>query len=502
MGFLISAILYLLIAVIVLYAILEYLAYTKIAYYTKQGLRYKWKPLIVALLFGKNHYEMGKKLTEEAKGEDLALTFIYGGVQICPLTPKALKEFYEKEEEHTTRVMKIIDSTSHLRLDGEPPHKARSIFKKIYIRPNIKNFQPMILECLRNQIQIIKQKVKAEGGSFKLDLHEDFSLPFFDKMATRLGLGDSKEHLSIPELGGESFHAATKENTEQARSCISVLNVLTGGLYAKLGLSKEYNKYLATREEIRKYVYKVIDERLEAIEKGEYTPTKTNIVDFLILENAQLREANKEPHTRDEICQHIQDVYKAGFDTTTLIFESLFSRFVLKENREHLDELKEVIRKDFSDKEYSIDFMLDHPYLHAIFTEASRVFPTLNRSFPKTVIKPFKLCGVKIRKGDDVVVRYFALNHNKEHFPNPGKFDPSRFDNLKKPPRFTFMQFGHGRRSCVGRNFADFMVKTFLVELLTEFNFDYDDDFEPNFSHNDYLSLMKKEKINTRLANK
>ena len=502
MGFILSTLLYLLLAILALYAFLEYYIYQKIAFYTKQGLRYDWKPLILSLITkAKNPYEIGKGLTEAAKGDDLAMTFIYGGVQICPLTPKALKEFYEMEEEHTSRTLKIIETPSNLQKDGEPPHRARGIFKKIYIRQNIKNFQAMVLACLRNQIKIIKQKIEVEGGSFKLSLRDDFNLPFFDKMATKLGFGDSEEHLCIPELGNKSFHAAAKEQSDLSRCCLSIPNILTNGLYVKLGLSKEYQKFLEKTEEINQYVSKVIDQRLEGIEKGEYTASKGNIVDFLLLENSNLIKNNKTPYTREEICLHILEVYGAGIDTIMLVFESLFARFVMKENREHLNQLKGVIRKEFSDKNYSIDSILDHPYLHAIFAEASRLFPGLNRSFSKTVIKPFNLCGVNIRKGDDVVIRYLSLNHNKENFPDPDKFDPSRFDGFKKPPRFTFMQFGHGRRSCVGRTFGDFMVKSFLIELLNEFDFDYDDDFEAEWSHNDFFSNMVEEKVNVRLAN-
>ena len=357
------------------------------------------------------------------------------------------------------------------------------------------------MDCLRKQIQVIKQKAEAEGDSFQFSLHDDFTLPFFDKMATRLGLGDFEEYLCIPELGNRSFYAAATENTNLSRSCFSIMNILTNGLYVRLGLSKDYNKYLVTREINRKYVFKLIDKRVEMIEKGEYIPTKSNIVDYLILENEELRKAGKEPYSRDEICQHILDVYGAGIDTIMGVFESLFGRVVFKENKEHLETLKNIVRKDFPNDDYSIDALLDHPYLHATFAECSRIFPGLNRSFNKTVIKPFKLCGVKIRKGDDVAVRYLSLNHNKENFPNPDKYDPSRFlDSKKKPPRFSYMQFGHGRRSCVGRTFGDFMVKTFLVELHKAFDFSFPEGFEPNWFHNDFFSGMVAQKMKLQLA--
>ena len=496
MAFILSALFYLALAILLLYAYLEYSSYQKTAYYTRQGLRYTWRPLILSLFSkdSKNPYEIAKELTETAKGDDMAITTIYG-IQICPLTPKALKEFYEKETEHTSRASKVFLNTSGLQQDGEPPLRARGIFKKIYKRQNLGLFKPVVLECLRKQIKIIKQRVKAAGGSFEFSLHEDFTVPFFDEMATRLGFGDSEEHLSIPELGNKSFHGACALHSKLGQSCFQLINLMTNGLYVKLGLSKKFNQHLVIKRKIREYVDKVFDERTEGIEKGEYTPKRSNIVDFLILENAELLKAGKQPYTKEEICLHILDFYAAGIDNMIAVFEAIVARLVFKENKKHFEELKRVVRTDFSGEEYSIDSVMDHAYLHAVFAECSRLFPGLNRSFNKTVVKPFDLCGVRIRKGDDVVVRYLSLSHNKGHFPSPDKFDPSRFVDGKKPPRFTYMQFGHGPRGCVGRNFGDFMVKTFLVELLKEFDFCYPDGFEPNWVHHDLFSGMDEGKM-------
>ena len=505
MAFILSALLYLAIAILVLYAYIEYSTYQSIAFYTRQGLHYNWKPLIFALFSkdSKNPYEIAKELTEVAKGADLAITNIHGSVQICPLTPKALKEFYEKEQDHTTRVLSVFKSASGLHMDGDAPHIARGIYKKIYKRQNIGLFQPMILECLRKQIQAMRQRAEAQGGSFDFSLHEDFTLPFFNKMADRLVFGDSEEYLCIPELGNKSFYTACGESTQIGfAACFSLPNLISNGRYVRSGLSKKFKQHLAKKQKIRKYVDKVVDERCEGIEKGEYTPKRSNVVDFLILENIELKKANKQPYSKEDICQHIQDIYLVGIHTIMGVFKTLFFHLVFKENKEHFEELKRVVKEDFPDKDYSLDSLLDHPHLQAVFAEGSRHFPGINRSFPKTVVKPFKLCGVKIRKGDDVVVRYLSLNHNKENFPNPDKLDPSRFAESKKPARFTYLQFGHGVRGCVGRSFGEFAVKAFIVELLQEFDFYLPEGFEPNWSHSDLFSQMIEEKMILEISNK
>ena len=210
-------------------------------------------------------------------------------------------------------------------------------------------------------------------------------------------------------------------------------------------------------------------------------------MDYLILDNAQLKKEGKDLHAREEICLHILDVFRAGFDTSMFVFENIFCYLV--KNREYLLKLREVLSEEFAGDDYTTDALVDHPYLHAVFMEANRLFPGLNRSFSKKVVKPFKLCGVKIRKGDDVAVRFISLNYDKKNFPNPEKYDPMRFVD-SKPPRLGFLPFSHGARSCVGRVFGDFLIKILLVELHKAFDFSFEQGHELRKFHTDYISAL------------
>ena len=55
-----------------------------------------------------------------------------------------------------------------------------------------------------------------------------------------------------------------------------------------------------------------------------------------------------------------------------------------------------------------------------------------------------------------------------KHFPNPEKFDPSRFEG-KGPEPYTFAPFGGGPRMCVGKEYARLEMLVFIRNVVTKF---------------------------------
>lgn len=54
-------------------------------------------------------------------------------------------------------------------------------------------------------------------------------------------------------------------------------------------------------------------------------------------------------------------------------------------------------------------------------------------------------------------------------YPEPSKFDPSRFENPASVPPYSFVGFGGGRRMCPGNEFARIETLITIHYLVTRF---------------------------------
>ena len=61
-----------------------------------------------------------------------------------------------------------------------------------------------------------------------------------------------------------------------------------------------------------------------------------------------------------------------------------------------------------------------------------------------------------------------STHKNPKYFPNPEKFDPSRFEG-QGPPSFAFVPFGGGPHMCPGKEYARVEILVFIYNVVTRF---------------------------------
>ncbi|KAL4710697.1 hypothetical protein ACJJTC_004342 [Scirpophaga incertulas] len=106
---------------------------------------------------------------------------------------------------------------------------------------------------------------------------------------------------------------------------------------------------------------------------------------------------------------------------------------------------------------------------------------------------PGKLSGtdLNMKAKDPILIPIYCIQRDPNHFPNPNKFDPDRFQGDLNPPGF--VAFGDGPRSCPGARFAQLTVVAGLASILGVFSVEPCSRTTPTINY-DPRSVMLKNK--------
>lgn len=180
-----------------------------------------------------------------------------------------------------------------------------------------------------------------------------------------------------------------------------------------------------------------------------------------------------------DVVAEIFAIIFAGSDTTATAIISIF--YHLHMHPYALAKVREEIDAAFSEARLSYPIRFNDanklPYLRAVVNESMRIHPSLGLSLPR-VVPPggAHICGRFFPGGCEV-----AMNPNVVHFDrdifgdNADQFVPERWidggsraaANMERH----LLQFGHGKRICIGRHIANTEMYKLLPAILHKYDF-------------------------------
>lgn len=180
---------------------------------------------------------------------------------------------------------------------------------------------------------------------------------------------------------------------------------------------------------------------------------------------------DKEGLTDDQIADNIIGVIFAARDTTASVLTWILK--YLGENPSVLqavtEEQEAIMRSEEKGDEEKLLTWADTkkmPITSRVIQETLRVASILSFTF-REAVEDVEYEGYLIPKGWKVLPLFRNIHHSPELFPDPEKFDPSRFEVAPKPN--TFMPFGNGTHSCPGNELAKVEILVLLHHLTTKY---------------------------------
>lgn len=164
--------------------------------------------------------------------------------------------------------------------------------------------------------------------------------------------------------------------------------------------------------------------------------------------------------------------FLVGYDTTSSCLS--FAVYNLAMNQKLQDMLaKEIDDNIQPDTKLTYDVVNEMPLLDAVVKETLRLYPPIV-ILERTAKEDIFVGEFPVKKGTVITVPIYSLHRDPSLFPDPEKFDPSRFlrNGKKEHVPCSFLPFGTGPRNCIGMNFALLETKVAIIKLMQRIRFD------------------------------
>lgn len=200
----------------------------------------------------------------------------------------------------------------------------------------------------------------------------------------------------------------------------------------------------------------LLDRRMNRI-----LPKGREVDDALLDMIGTMRDEKGARLTGEKAFDHVMSFMAAGYFSTSVTILLTLSE-ILKNEEVHKRVVEEARRYD-PKKALPVDLADAFPYIDNCVNEALRLNPPVSTLSRKARLT-HTFNDVVVRAGDTLEIKLKPIQRNPKVFDEPDVFKPERFEGGRISPR-DYMPFGHGPRSCLGRNMAKMEAISFISNL-------------------------------------
>ncbi|KAK8607840.1 hypothetical protein V6N13_023289 [Hibiscus sabdariffa] len=258
------------------------------------------------------------------------------------------------------------------------------------------------------------------------------------------------------------------EQGERRNNLLELIRSMMNAL-SSLPINLPFTRFhhsLKASAKLRTLIQDLINERRAALEQGIAIPNRDFITCLISI-------GKNDPSicmSDEEIIDSTIAVMIAGHDTSSVLLTFLVKLLGTDQSvyanimREH----EEIAKSKTLEELLTWDDLAKMKYTWSVAMETLRMNPPLLGSFRK-VLKEFQYEGYTIPKGWQVIWATNMTHMDERIFPDPTKFDPSRFEKQTPIPPYCFVAFGGGPRICPGNEFARIETLVTIHYLVTRF---------------------------------
>ncbi|PON81362.1 Cytochrome P450, E-class, group I [Trema orientale] len=285
---------------------------------------------------------------------------------------------------------------------------------------------------------------------------------------------NQKEILTFPLAKRYTFWLAAKlfvslDDPKDIRKFEDPFQLLAGGIISMpIDLpGTPFHRAIKASAYIRKELLKIIKQRKVDLAEAKASPTQ-DILSHMLLTCTD----DGQYMTELDIADKILGLLIGGHDTA-----SAACTFIVK----YLAELPHVYEAVYAEQMeiakskapgelLNWDDLQKMKYSWCVAQEVLRLAPPLQGAF-REALTDFVFNGFSIPKGWKLYWSANSTHKNAAYFPQPEKFDPTRFEG-NGPAPYTFVPFGGGPRMCPGKEYARLEILVFMHHLVKRFRWE------------------------------
>jgi cytochrome P450 len=200
---------------------------------------------------------------------------------------------------------------------------------------------------------------------------------------------------------------------------------------------------------------------IELIEHKRRTKSSSDDVLSVLIRAAEAGSGMSD----NDLIAHSVGLYGASFETTASGLA--WTMFLIAQHPGVAARLHDELSQHLPSWPPDPDKLETLPFLNGVVCESLRLMPPIPMTF-RRVTRDVELQGVKLKPGHKVIVCEFLTHRDPTVFPNPNRFDPSRWIDFRPDP-YEYLPFSVGLRVCLGAFFAMTELKLVVARVMQKY---------------------------------